>query len=96
MLNSDEMQLCMERIARNIMVSAIRMAPIGDEQTDPHAGRYAGSFHMRSHKHGGATKDRAEAVVYNGSPEAAFVEWGHAGKEPYHTLWRAASEGHGL
>jgi hypothetical protein len=66
-------------------------APVGKER-DPHSGRYKESFHIRYSKHGGATKDRAEVIVFNDAPEAQFVEWGHRGRESYHTLLRAAVE----
>ena len=69
------------------------IAPVGDDD-DPHAGRYKASFHMRHSSHGGATRDRAEVVVYNDAPEAVFVEWGlRSGQRPYHTVLRAGAEG---
>lgn len=69
------------------------IAPVGDDE-DPHAGRYKASFNMRYSRHGGATRDRAEVVVYNEAPEAVFVEWGlTSGQRPYHTVLRAGAEG---
>jgi hypothetical protein len=53
-------------------------------------GRYKASFHVKSQLNGGATRDRAEAIVYNDSPEAIYVEFGHRGREPYHILASAA------
>jgi hypothetical protein len=92
LLDSEMILLAMENVAHQIMVHAIFIAPIGDETKDPHAGRYAGAFKMRSHHRGGATHDRAEAIAYNDAPEALHVEYGTEGREPYHTLLRAASE----
>ncbi len=91
-LNSDILMRVVERTGRQIMDRAISMAPIGSPISDEHAGRYKASFNMRSHRNGGATRDRAEAIVYNDSPEAKYVEYGERGAEPYHTLLRAASE----
>jgi hypothetical protein len=92
MLNSDFLLRHLEHVGRAIQTYAEAIAPVGPA-TDPHRGRYKASFHMRSHTHGGATNDRAEVIVSNDSPEAFYVEWGHAGREPYHTLLRAAVEG---
>jgi len=92
MLNAPFMERHMLRVADAIKTYAEAIAPVGPP-TDPHAGRYKASFHTRSHTHGGAKNDRAEAIVWNDAPEAQFVEWGSAGDEPYHTLLRAAVEG---
>jgi len=91
-LNSEMLMRVVERTAQQIMERAIVMAPVGSPLGDEHAGRYKASFHIRSHRFGGATGDRVEAIVYNDSPEAKFVEFGHRGREPYHTLLRAARE----
>ena len=91
-LNSETLMRVVENVADEIMTRAIATAPVGDPAEDPHPGRYKASFHVRSHRNGGATNDRVEAVVYNDSPEAVLVEYGHRGAEPYHTLLRAASE----
>lgn len=71
------------------------IAPVGSpDEPDEHSGRYKASFHMRHSTHGGATRDRAEVVVYNDAPEAVFVEWGlRSGQRPYHTVLRAGAEG---
>jgi hypothetical protein len=92
MLNAQFMVRHMHRVGDAIQRRAEAIAPVGPP-TDPHAGRYKASFHVRSHTHGGATHDRAEAIVWNDSPEALFVEYGSAGDEPYHTMLRAAVEG---
>ena len=92
MLNARFMVDHMQRVADAIRTYAEAIAPVGPA-TDPHRGRYKASFHTRSHTHGGATHDRAEAIVSNDAPEAQWVEWGSAGAEPYHTLLRAAVEG---
>lgn len=89
-LNSSGMLNLVEQVAGQIRDRAIATAPIGDPRDDEHSGRYKASFHIRSHHHGGATNDRAEAIVYNDAPEALEVEFGHRGREPYHTLLRAA------
>jgi hypothetical protein len=91
MLRSDFMERAMVDKAEGIRARAIAIAPVGRER-DKHPGRYKASFHIRSHSRGGATRDRAEAVVYNDSPEALYVEYAHYGEEPYHTLARAAFE----
>jgi hypothetical protein len=83
MLNSDWMRNRMEDRGMEIKAKAEARAPID-------TGRYIRSFHVRSHLHGGATNDRAEAIVYNDSPDAVFVEYGHSGKEPFSTLRDAA------
>lgn len=92
LLNSQMLLRVVERTGQQIMDRAIEMAPVGSPIDDEHAGRYKASFHMESHLLGGATHDRAEAIVYNDSPEAKYVEFGHRGAEPYHTLLRAAME----
>lgn len=91
-LNSPGMMRLVEHYADKIRDRAEAMAPIGEPWEDDHPGRYKASFHVRSHRLGGATSDRAEAIVYNDSPEAVFVEYGHRGLEPYHTLLRAAQQ----
>lgn len=91
-LNSDLLMHVVEHAALQIMLRATVFSPIGSPLGDEHAGRYKASFHMRSHRFGGATSDRVEAIVYNDSPEAKYVEFGHRGAEPYHTLLRAAHE----
>lgn len=89
MLRSDFMQKVMLLHAYQIKMRAIALAPVAKEGS-PHPGRYKESFHTKVHSRGGATKDRAEAIVYNDAPEAIFVEKGHRGREPYHILTRAA------
>lgn len=91
-LNSGILMDVVEHAARQIAFRAMVMAPVGSPLGDEHAGRYKASFHIRSHRFGGATGDRVEAIVYNDSPEAKYVEFGHRGAEPYHTLLRAARE----
>jgi len=90
-LNSDMLKRAVEDVAHEIEIHAIAIAPVGPPN-DPHAGRYKASFVTRSHTHGGAKHDRVEAIVSNVSPEAQFVEFGTEGREPYHTLLRAATE----
>lgn len=91
MLNSQMMQSAMLLVAEGIRTRAEATSPVDEHSTHP--GRYRASWHTRVHSHGGATYDRAEAVVYNDSPEAPFVEWGHWGLEPEHVLARAAFVG---
>lgn len=87
-LNSDQMRFGMEIIAEEIKMRAEVIAPV--DRKSKHPGRYKASFHVRSNLHGGATNDRAEAVVYNDAPEAFYVEFAHWGAEPEHILTRAA------
>lgn len=89
MLRSDFMERAMRVKAEGIMARAVALAPVGRGR-DKHPGRYKASFHIRSHSRGGATRDRAEAIVYNDAPEALYVEYGHRGAEPYRVLARAA------
>jgi hypothetical protein len=88
MLNSEMMKRGMEVVAGEIMLRAMVIAPVS--HTDDHRGRYLASFHVKSQLDGGAKHDRAEAIVYNDSPEAIYVEFGHHGQEPYHVLASAA------
>ncbi len=91
MLDSGFMAGAMDLVAQMIRNHAEAIAPVGPP-SDPHAGRYKASFRTRSHRHGGATHDRAEAIVTNFAPEALYVEFGTEGREPYHTMLRAATE----
>ena len=94
MLRAPFMQEAMRVRAEEIKLRAEVIAPVGDAtKGDKHPGRYKASFHVRVHDRGGATKDRAEAVVYNDSPEALYVEYAHYGEEPYRVLARAAFGG---
>lgn len=92
MLRSPMIRAVVTKHAIEIMTMAQAIAPVGGPR-DPHRGRYKASFGIRVRGRGGATHDRAEAIVYNDSPEALFVEWGNAGNEPYHTLLIAATTG---
>ena|SRR6516164_153263 len=89
MLRSEFMQRTVLLVAERIRVHAESISPIGHKR-DGHPGRYRASFHTRVHDRGGATHDRAEAIVWNDSPEAIYVEWAHYGEEPYHIMLRAA------
>lgn len=88
MLRAPFMQDVMRRHAEAIRARAEVTAPV--DEKGPHPGRYKASFHIRVSARGGATNDRAEAVVYNDSPEAIYVEFASWGAEPYRTLARAA------
>lgn len=88
MLRADFMERAMVAVAERIKAAAEVTAPVSEH--DAHPGRYKASFHVKSHARGGATHDRAEAIVSNDAPEAIFVEYGHHGREPYHTLANAA------
>jgi len=93
LLNSEMMKRVVKDRAERIKERAELIAPIGAPwEPDEHAGRYKGSFSVEVHTHGGATRDRAEAIVTNDAPEAQYVEYGHRGREPYHVLLRAAME----
>ena len=92
-LNSEGMQRVVKHYADKIKDRAEEIAPVGSPwEPDEHAGRYKASFSVEVHTLGGATNDRAEAIVRNDAPEAIHVEYGHRGREPYHTLLRAAME----
>jgi hypothetical protein len=92
-LNSYGMQRVVRHYADKIKDRAEEIAPVGSPwEPDEHTGRYKTSFSVEVHTLGGATNDRAEATVRNDSPEAIYVEYGHRGREPYHTLLRAAME----
>jgi hypothetical protein len=88
MLRSQFMQDAVRARAEIIKATAIAISPVSE--SDSHPGRYKASFHIMVSSHGGATNDRAEAVVYNDSPEAFYVEFGRYGREPYRVLARAA------
>jgi hypothetical protein len=90
LLNSDGMRDAMDAHGQEIRMRAETIAPVYTGRGAHHPGRYKASFHVRSHLHGGATNDRAEAVVYNNAPEAFYVEFGHWGAEPEHIMARAA------
>jgi hypothetical protein len=97
MLNADFMEDAMRIVAEGIKGRAEALAPVGAvRRGDVHPGRYKASFHIRTHKYAGAPGRRgavrAEAVVYNDSPEALYVEYAHFGVEPYRVLSRAAFE----
>jgi hypothetical protein len=97
LLNSEGMQRVVKHYADKIKDRAEVIAPVGSPaEPDEHVGRYKRSFSVEVHTHGGATRDRAEAIVSNDSPEAVYVEFGDRGSEPYHTLLRAAIEARGL
>ena len=90
LLRSEMMQRAMLQRADEIKARAEAIAPV--DEKGPHPGRYKASFHTKVRGRGGATNDRAEAVVWNDSPEAPFVEFAHWGSEPYRILARAAFE----
>jgi hypothetical protein len=91
------MQLVVKHYGDKIKNRAEVLAPVGSPaEPDEHAGRYKASFSVEVHTRGGATHDRAEAIVKNDSPEAVYVEFGDRGREPYHTLLRAAVEARSL
>jgi hypothetical protein len=94
MLSSPMMQAAMLQVAERIRARAEVIAPVGNpypgRHRDWHPGRYKASFRTRVQSHGGATRDRAEAIVYNDAPEALYVEYAGYGAEPYHVLARAA------
>jgi len=93
MLRADFMVRAMRDKAEEILVRAVAISPVGRPPGDKHPGRYRESWHIRTHDRGGATHDRAEAIVYNDSPEALYVEYASYGAEPYRVLARAAFGG---
>jgi len=91
MLNSEMMERGLRVFAEEIKLRAEVIAPAYEGKGhDPTRGRYKMSFHVGSRRWGGTRHDRAEAFVYNDSPEAFWVEYGNRGGEPYHVLARAA------
>lgn len=92
-LKSDALLEMVESVAETIKARAIAISPVGSyEERDRHPGLYISSFHVRTSRDGGATGDRVEAVMYNDSPDAVWVEYGHRGREPYAVIRRAAFE----
>ena len=96
MIRSDFMLAEMARRGANVMAQAIATAPAGKPPRDQHPGRYKASFELSLDRHGGIHKDRAEAKVVNTAFEGIFVEYGHEGAEPYHTLLHALMIGGAL
>jgi hypothetical protein len=90
MLRAPFMEAAMVARAEAIRARAVAAAPVSNDPDNPTPGSYKASFHVRSHSRGGATKDRAEAILYNDDPAAFWVEFGHRGREPYGVLKRAA------
>jgi hypothetical protein len=91
-LNSGMLMDVVEKVADRIRDRALTLAPVGTAiEGDEHPGLYISSFRTKSHRFGGATHDRVEAVVYNDALDALWVEFGHFGQEPYHVLLRAAT-----
>ena len=62
LLQSEMLMRVVEYYADDIMNRAIAMAPVGDPAEDEHPGRYKASFHVRSHRYGGATRDVLRTV----------------------------------
>lgn len=90
-LRSDMLLGVVLAVAEEIKMDAIATAPVGSlAEHDRHPGEYISSFGIRSHRDGGATHDRVEAIVYNDGADALWVEYGHHGSEPFHTLRNAA------
>lgn len=92
-LNSAMMLELVKNAAEIIMAKAVSMAPVGTiAEGDTHPGLYISSFKVKTQLFGGVKGDRAEAIVYNDATDAAWVEFGHYGREPYHVMKRAARE----
>jgi len=88
MLSSEMIGKMLLERAEQIAVRARSLAPVGDPDTDPHSGRYKNSFKVRLSFD--ASRKRMQAVVYNDSPEAIFVEKGTVNQDPQHILIRAS------
>ena len=72
------------------MCSVISQVPEIGSDFSQHSGRYKAGFHTavfpkKDHR-------RQEAYVINDTPDAFWVEYGHSGREPYHTMHRALLE----
>ena len=90
-LNSRMLRDVVVDSADKILARAIALSPVGSlTEGDEHPGLYISSWKIRDHKFGGIHNDRVEAIVYNDSIDAFWVEFGHYGREPYHVLRRAA------
>jgi hypothetical protein len=94
LLNSELILSVMEQIAGRARDRAVALAPVGGEG-DPHPGRYKGGFRVEAHRHGGAKRDRAEAILRNGTPEAFYVEFGTSKQEAHHIVLRSMYEAAG-
>jgi hypothetical protein len=91
LLNSELMVSVMQQLADRARDRAVALAPVGGEG-DPHPGRYKEGFRVEAHRHGGAKRDRAEAILRNGTPEAFYVEFGTSKQHAHHILLRAMFE----
>lgn len=91
MLNSEFMQQEMRSRAEAVKALAEVLAPVGDPDTDPHAGRYKASFSVSSGRHGGFHRDRAYGRVVNSAPEALWIEMGSKHNPRYRVLGAALS-----
>jgi hypothetical protein len=85
MLRSPMMLETMRRVAEGVKSHAVSIAPVSSDPSDTHQGRYKNSFGVRL----GISRGRAEAVVFNDSREAVFVEKGTANMDGQHILLRA-------
>jgi hypothetical protein len=93
MLNMPEMFALMQSHADKVRALAEASAPVGSPaEPDSHSGRYKAGFHTAVFPDHGAKHDRPEGYVINDTPDAFWVEYGTAGREPYHTLHRAVTE----
>jgi hypothetical protein len=91
MLNSPMVAAALLKRAERVKGRCEDTAPVGDPaEPDDHAGRYKAGFRVAIFpKRNGR---RPEAYVVNGTPDAFWVEYGHSGAEPYHTMHRALLE----
>lgn len=89
MLSSEMIGDMLLQRATQIMLRARSIAPVSQDPNDPHPGRYRDSFHVKLEYD--RSRYRLQAVVYNDSPEALFVEKGTVNNEAYHVLIRAAT-----
>lgn len=93
MLNMPEMYKVLGDHAVKVRTRCEETAPVGlPAEPDAHAGRYKAAFETAVYPHHGARKDRPQGYVINRSPDAFWVEYGHAGREPYHTMYIALLE----
>jgi hypothetical protein len=90
MLNMPEMYKALEDRISRVRDLCEATAPVGSPaEPDKHAGRYKAGFKTAVYPRHGAKKDRPEGYVINDTPDAFWVEYGHAGMEPYHTMYIA-------
>ncbi|WP_026220433.1 HK97 gp10 family phage protein [Wenjunlia vitaminophila] len=89
LLRSPMIEAEMRRRGEVIRDAAVAISPVGTAAWDLHPGLYKASWHVSTHRR----RDRAVAVVWNGTPYARWVEYGTERVPAHHVLLRAALAG---